>query len=116
MTPGKLNFTCPQGSTFDRELTWKIDNDPVDLDGYNGRLQVREYHYSDDFILDLTSVSASPNIYLGGSAGTINIYIDPETTASLIPGSYVYDLEMYTSTNVYRLIEGKFIVTPEVTR
>jgi hypothetical protein len=116
MTPGKLNLTCPQGSTFDRELTWKIDNDPVNLDGYNGRLQVREYHYSDDFIINLNSLSASGGISLGGSAGTINIYIDPETTSQLTPGSYVYDLEMYTGTNVYRLVEGKFFVSPEVTR
>jgi hypothetical protein len=116
MTPGKLNFTCPQGSTFDRQLTWKIDNNPVHLQGYNGRLQVREYHYSDDFIVNLNSISSSGGISLGGSAGTINVYIDPETTSQFSPGSYVYDLEMYTSTNVYRLVEGKFIVTPEVTR
>jgi hypothetical protein len=116
MTPGKLNFTCPQGSTFDRQLTWKIDNDPVNLEGYNGRLQVREFHYSDNFIINLDSFSGSTNISTGGSAGTINIYIDPVTTSNFIPGTYVYDLEMYTSENVYRLIEGKFIVTPEVTR
>jgi hypothetical protein len=115
MTPGKLNLTCPQGSTFDRQLTWKIDNEFVDLDGYNARLQVREYHYSDDFILSLDSVSGSANLYTGAS-GAINIYINPETTKNLLPGNYVYDLEMYTSENVYRLVEGKFIVTPEVTR
>jgi hypothetical protein len=116
MTPGKLNLTCPQGSTFDRQLTWKIDNNPVDLGGYNGRLQVREYHYSDDFIVNLNSISASGGISLGGSAGTIGIYIDSDTTTQFNPGTYVYDLEVYTSTNVYRLVEGKFTVTPEVTR
>jgi hypothetical protein len=116
MTPGKLNFTCPQGSTFDRQLTWKSAGVPVNLQGYNGRLQVREYSYSKDFVLNLDSFSGSANINTGGSAGTINIYIDPETTKNFLPGTYVYDLEMYTGENVYRLIEGKFIVTPEVTR
>jgi hypothetical protein len=116
MTPGKLNLTCPQGSTFDRQLTWKINDDPVNLQGYNGRLQVREFHYSNNFIVSLDSFSESENIYLGGSAGTINIYINPETTSQLQPGTYVYDLEMYTGDNVYRLIEGKFVVTAEVTR
>lgn len=116
MTPGKLNFTCPQGSTFDRTLTWKVDDEPVDLDGYNARLQVREYHYSDDFLVSLDSLSSSANISTGASAGTINIYINPETTKNFTPGGYVYDLEMYTGENVYRLIEGKFVVTPEVTR
>lgn len=116
MTPGKLNFTCPQGSTFSRTLTYKIDDDPVDLTGYGARLQVREFHYSNDFILGIDSISSSANIYTGGSAGTIDIYVDPETTKDFVPGNYVYDLEIYTSSNVYRLVQGSFKVTPEVTR
>lgn len=116
MTPGKLNFVCPQGSTFSRTLTYKLDDDPVDLTGYNAKLQVREFHYSDHYILGVDSISSSANIYTGGSAGTINIYIDPDVTKEFVPGNYVYDLEIYTTSNVYRLIEGKFTVTPEVTR
>lgn len=115
MTPGKLNFVCPQGTTFSRTLTYKLDDDPVDLTGYGARLQVREFHYSNDFILGLDS-SSSSNIYMGGSAGTIDIYVDPDTTKEFVPGNYVYDLEIYTSSNVYRLVEGKFTVTAEVTR
>ena len=42
--------------------------------------------------------------------------MSPEITSAVIAGDYVYDLEIYTSVNVYRLIEGKFTVTPEVTR
>lgn len=116
MTPGRANFTCPQGSTFSRTLTYKIDEEPVDLTGYDARLQVREFHYSDEYVIGLDSLSSSANMYLGGSAGTINVYIDPDVTKELVPGNYVYDLELYTSDNVYRLIEGKFVVTPEVTR
>lgn len=116
MTPGKLNLVCPQGSTFSRTLTYKIGEEPVNLTGYNARLQVREFHYSNDFILGLDSISSSANIYTGGSAGTINIYVDPDTTECFVPGNYVYDLEIYTSSNVYRLVEGTFKVTAEVTR
>lgn len=116
MTPGKLNFVCPQGSTFSRTLTYKLDDDPVNLTGYNARLQVREFHYSNDYILGIDSFSSSANIYTGGSAGTININIDAGTTKEFVPGNYVYDLEIYTTSNVYRLIEGKFTVTAEVTR
>ena len=113
MTPGKVNFICPQGSTFNRNLTYKIDNSPVDLTGYNARLQVREYHYSDDFVASLTD---SSGITLGGSAGTIDIIIPANDTQSFVPGDYVYDLELVVSGTVTRLIEGKFTVTPEVTR
>jgi hypothetical protein len=113
MTPGKANFLCPQGSTFTRTLTYKIDDSPVDLTGYEARLQVREYHYSDDFVVNLTD---NDGITLGGSAGTIDIVIDATTTQDLVPGSYVYDLELVVGSTVTRLVEGKFTVTPEVTR
>jgi hypothetical protein len=116
MTPGKLNFVCPQGSTFSRTLTYKLDDDPVNLTGYGARLQVREFHYSNDYMLGIDSGSSSANIYTGGSAGTININISASTTKEFVPGNYVYDLEIYTTSNVYRLVEGKFTVTAEVTR
>lgn len=113
MTPGKVNFTCPQGSTFTRTLTYKIGNTPVDITGYNARLQVREYHYSDDFIISLTNAAG---ISMGGSAGTIVISMAASATESFVPGDYVYDLEIIAGGTVTRLIEGKFTVTPEVTR
>ena len=113
MIPGKLNLTCPQGSTFSKSLTYKLDDDPVNLTGYDARLQVREFFYSPDPVLSLTNASG---ITLGASAGTISVLIDAATTASLIPGDYVYDLELVAGGTVTRLIEGKFVVTPEVTR
>jgi hypothetical protein len=114
MTPGKLNFTCPQGSTFERTLTYKLDNDPVNIFGYSARLQVREFHYSKDFVLSLVDGNG---ITLGASAGTIDILVDSEDTTNIVPGNYVYDLELVAPNgSVSRLIEGKFIVTPEVTR
>ena len=116
MIPGKLNLVCPQGSTFSRTLTYKLDENPVNLTGYNARLQIREFIYSQDFVLGVDSSSGSTNIYTGGSAGTIGVYIQPEITKEFTPGDYVYDLEIYISENVYRLVQGKFIVTGEVTR
>jgi hypothetical protein len=113
MTPGKLNLTCPQGSTFSKSLTYKLDDNPVDLTGYSARLQVREFFYSPDPVLNLTN---SSGITLGASAGTIQILIDATTTSGLLAGDYVYDLELVAGGTVTRLIEGKFVVTPEVTR
>jgi len=113
MTPGKFNFTCPQGSTFSRRVVYRIDNEPVDITGYSANLQVREFHYSKDFIVNL---SENNGITLGGSAGTIDILVDAPTTTNILPGNYVYDLELSVAGTVSRLIEGKFIVTPEVTR
>ena len=113
MNPGKFNLNCPQGSTFSRTIVYRLDSSPVDLTGYEANLQVREFHYSKDFIIDLYDGNG---ITLGGSAGTIDILIDAPTTASIVPGTYVYDLELSVSGTVSRLLEGKFVVTPEVTR
>jgi len=113
MIPGKLNFVCPQGSTFSRTLTYKVDDTPVNLTGYSARMQVRPFHYSDDIFINLTNGSG---ITLGASAGTINILVSASATTDIPAGDYVYDLEIITNSNVYRLVEGKFSVTPEVTR
>jgi hypothetical protein len=114
MTPGLVNFVCPQGSTFRRTLTYTLDSVPIDLSGYSSRLQVRQAYYSTEPLLSLVSGSG---ITVGGSAGTIDIYISNSDTSDLPPGSHVYDLEIISpSLDVDRLIEGTFIVTPEVTR
>ena len=114
MTPGRVNFLCPQGSTFNRRLTYKIDDVPVNLNGYTSRLQVRGTHYAQETIVALTSGSG---ITLGGSAGTIDLLISASATAAFNAGNFVYDLEIQsTNGTIDRLIEGSFIVTPEVTR
>lgn len=114
MTPGKYNMICPQGSTFAKQLTYSIDNEPVDLTSYSARMQVREKYSSKNFVISLTT--ENDGITLGNENGTINLYISDENT-SLIPAKdYVYDIELISTNEVYRLLEGKFIVTPEVTR
>lgn len=114
MVPGKYNIICPQGATFVKQLTYTIDDVPVNLTGYTARMQVRESHSSAVIIVELTTENG--RISLGGSAGTVNLLIDAITTAGIDDKEYVYDLELISGGNVYRIIEGKFIVTPEVTR
>jgi hypothetical protein len=114
MTPGLVNFVCPQGSTFRRTLTYTLDELPVDLTGYSSRLQVREAYYSEDPIVSLVSGSG---IVVGGSAGTIDILISASVTSEFPTGTHVYDLEIVSPSNIVdRLIEGTFNVTPEVTK
>ena len=39
MATGKYNMICPQGATFSKRLTWTIDDVPVDLSSYTGKMQ-----------------------------------------------------------------------------
>ena len=112
--PGVLNLTCYQGASFDRTLTWKIDGTAVNLTGYSARMQVRSTYSSSTAVVSLTDGSG---ITLGGAAGTIVIEITAATTAGIAEGQYVYDLELVSGSGaVTRLVEGTFIVDPEVTK
>jgi hypothetical protein len=115
MTPGKYNMVCPQGSTFNQELTYSINAVNVDLTGYSARMHIRATYTSTTPTASLTTENGK--IALGGSAGTITVNIPSSETTNFVAKEYVYDLELVSpSLEVTRLIEGKFIVTPEVTK
>jgi hypothetical protein len=113
---GRLGLTCDQGATFTRRITYKSNGEIVNLTGYTARMQVRpSYAYeSDNIVANLTSGSG---LTITGATGTIDITITAGATEAMTPGSYVYDLEIVApNTTVQRLLEGPFIVTPEVTK
>jgi hypothetical protein len=85
----------------------------VNLTGYSARLQVRETPDSSVKLLDLTG---SPQLVLGGAAGTVTLLLDAATTEALtLPGAY--DLELQSSGgDVTRLLEGFVSVKRDVTR
>jgi hypothetical protein len=113
MTPGKYNMICPQGATFSKRLTWSIDDVPVNLTGYTARMQAK----------DKVGSACSPVVNIttenGGitldDEGNIDLLISASDTAEIHAKDYFYDLELVVGSTVYRVIEGKFIVTPEVT-
>jgi hypothetical protein len=112
--PGTLNLEMWQGASWDYNLTWTTNGTAVNLTGYTARMQVRDAADSDNIRLNLTSGSG---ITLGGTAGTILLDASPTITAGVPSGQYVYDLELVTSGGaVTRLVQGTFIVDPEVTR
>lgn len=113
MTPGKYNMICPQGATFTKRLTWTIDDIPVDLTGYTGRMQARvNYGTSCDPIFTITTENGGITL---DDEGNIDLLIDAEDTELFVAREYLYDLELDGGSEIYRIVEGKFIVTPEVT-
>lgn len=116
MSAGIHNIKVEQGATFSQTFTWKINSNPVDLTGYLARLKVRDTtrRASANEVISLTSPSGG--IVLGGAAGTIAVTISASSTASLLAGKYIYDLELVSpNTSVTRLIKGSFTVLSEVT-
>ncbi len=108
------DFEAGQGETFDRTVTWKIDDVAVNITGYTARMQIRKTIRSTSAVVSLTQASG---LTLGGSAGTIQIVISATATAALDAGRYVYDLELVSAGGVVtRVLEGAFVLTAEVTR
>ncbi len=106
----KVNLVVDQGATFETVLTLTQDNgDLIDLTGYTGTAQLRKHYTS--------SNSTSFTVTLGGANGTVTLGMSANTTANVVAGRYVYDVELVDSGNIAtRLIEGIVTVTPQVTR
>jgi hypothetical protein len=69
-------------------------------------------------IIELTT--ANGRISIGNTVATkgqVTLTIAANTTTTLTPGLYVYDLELVSNTGVVdRILEGNFKVSAEVTR
>jgi len=128
MSAGRYSFTIEQGSTLDFELAYKdSNNDPINLTGHQGRMQIRpaigdstiHITLSSSLDVDGTGLNFSGSDGLNPpTSGTIGIFISAASSSLLDFGEAVYDLEIATiSSNpvVTRLLEGKVQLSKNVT-
>lgn len=116
MLAGRYNISVDQGATFERLLTVKDGSDSLfDFSNYTARMQIRRDIDETDVMIELTTENGY--ITLGGTAGTINLYMPPVVTQALTTRDCVYDLEIIDAAGkVYRLLKGQVRVDKEVTR
>jgi hypothetical protein len=105
----KANIILDQGTTFLTTITVENDEgEPINLADYTCRAQMRK-HYTSSNAVSFTAEA--------GADGNITLSLTANQTSNIIPGRYVYDVEVISNTNtVTRLVEGIVTVTPEVTR
>lgn len=119
---GIYNITSKQGSTFSRTITWTDSaKKAIAIEGWTARMHVRETVASANTIIELTTENSRITLGANASAttkGKINLLISANTMANVAAGQYVYDLELVApgGTEVHSIIEGNFVVKPEVTR
>lgn len=128
MPAGKYSFIIEQGATLDFEIQYKdSNNNPIDLTGYSGRMQIRS-GYAD--LIPTTYLTLSSSIDADGTglnfsgssnlnspiSGTIGIYISAAKTEALKFNTAQYDLEIASGSKVTRILEGKIKLSQEVTR
>ncbi len=128
MAAGRYSFVIEQGATTDFEIAYKDANgSPIDLIGYQGRLQIRPSIGSDTIYLTLSSSlnDDGTGLNFNGSSGlnplisgTIGVFISANSSSLLDFDEAVYDLEIATGSEypiVYRLLEGRVKLSKNVT-
>jgi hypothetical protein len=115
------NIHIDQGSTYTLTVEY-IDavGAAVDLTNYEARMQVRETVASTTILASFTS---SPAVGLvitpPPTLGKVVLTITSAQTAAYTFTNGVYDLEVFDASippAVVRLLQGRFVVNPEVTR
>ena len=128
MSAGRYSFTIEQGATLDFELAYKdSSNNPIDLTGYQGRMQIRPSVGSDTIYITLSSSLADDGTGLNFSgsnginpptSGTLGIFISANSSSQLNFNEAVYDLEIATGSTypiVTRILEGQVKLDKNVT-
>ena len=106
MSAGRYSFTIEQGSTLDFELAYKdSNNDPINLTGHQGRMQIRPAIGDSTIHITLSSSldADGTGLNFSGSdglkpptSGTIGIFISAASSSLLDFGEAVYDFEIAT--------------------
>ena len=112
MSAGTYNLVIDQGSDFALDLVIKEGGSALNLANYSGRAQLRTS-------VTASSASASFTVTVTNAAnGALKMQLPAATSSGISAGQYVYDLEIYTSSDsiVKRIMQGEATITPEVTR
>jgi len=109
------NLTVDQGTDFSSAIdVTDSDGDPVSLVGYTVAGQIRK-HYNSSTKVDFVATVSN------ATAGIVSLSLSAATTNAMKAGRYVYDLEISTTdsdnvTLIERVLEGRAVVTPSVTK
>jgi hypothetical protein len=113
MTAGQYNKTIEQGTTLNWQMNYKdCDGNLIDLGGYNGRMQIRDY-FSGELLAEMTTSNGGMEI--NNPTGRIKVMMSATATAALTFKRARYDIELISGTTVTRLLEGEVILSREVT-
>lgn len=110
------NLTIDQGASFSTKFLVKNpDGSNKNLTGASARMQFRTSYSDSNIYLDATTLNSKLNIDTGTSICSIDL--SDVDTSLLTYSTYFYDIEITESNgNVFRLVQGKVQVNPEITR
>ena len=121
-----LSLWCASTAYAENDLII-TPKDPIDITSYTARMQIRtaDADAGGEILFELTDVADTDGnvLELGGTAGTVEIVIQADTTETFEWDEGEYDLELVSPTTakypngfVTRLLEGVVTVSKERTR
>lgn len=130
MPAAKLNFHIDQGADFQRVLTIRESpvppatvGAPIDLTGHSFRGQVRQSVGADSVLAQFTFTQADQVTSPGevtmslSNTQTSAFPSGPQDGVNKVNQTFVYDVEwIKPNGQVFRILEGKITMSPEVTR
>ncbi len=119
MPAAKRNLAIEQFATFTKRLIWRDSKKrPINLTGWTAKLQMRANAGSNTVLLELSTENGG--IVIDPLKGIIDLILTDEQTGALTFAAAVYDLVLTAPGapvgQAHRLIEGKVLVSPGVTR
>lgn len=116
MVPAKLDITVYQGATLYYPFQWLEGRTPLDITGYRFRMQIREK--IEDTTPIVTASSETGEFYLGDPLqGEWFLEIPASVTQEFDFSHGVYDIEcIYPDGRVFRVLQGRAMLSKEVTR
>jgi len=107
----RYDFDVAQGATWFQQLAYEIDGEPVNIESWSGRMKVRK-SYDLPAVVSLTT----ENGIVIDDVNKVNLELTALQTAALVPGRYLYDVELVNGPDVERVLFGVFTVSAEVTK
>lgn len=132
MPAGLYNFTIEQGTTLQFRIDYQDENnDPINLEGYHARMQIRNEpggsrlyaSLSSSIAPDGTGLNLTPTVngsIYPQSSGSIEVTLSAYSSSLLNFDKAYYDLELMSGSgsgvHVIRLLQGKVKLSKEVTK
>lgn len=109
---GSYNIVIDQGATWNFNFTVDTDGTPWNLTSYSLEMMVKESYASTTAMLTLP---ADGTVTMN-SSGQVSISVPASKTTTMTAGRWYYDIELTSAGDeVTRILEGRFIVNPQVT-
>jgi len=126
---GTVDIIAKQGESW--ELTIQVtdaDNKPIDLTGYSVKGMMKKSYQDATATAEFEcTIEDPPN-------GVVKVRLSPSETSQIPacptsvdnisvanitegrPGVYVYDIKVYNENTAFRVLEGRIVVDPEVSK